>query len=86
MITPLPHENCLTWNAHNGGIERILVSQDSKVVVTADSEEIKIWELTNSKTYEEKASIIIHENEKKVVLALSEDGKIFAISGTSQRL
>ena len=55
-------------------------------MVTADSEEIKIWELTNSKTYEEKASIIIYENEKKVVLALSEDGKIFAISGTSQRL
>ena len=55
-------------------------------MVTADSEEIKIWELTNSKTYEEKASITIHENEKKVVLALSEDGNIFAISGTSQRL
>ena len=55
-------------------------------MVTADCEEINIWELSDSECYEEKASIIIPENEKNVVLTLSEDGKFFAISGTSRRL
>ena len=86
MINPLPHANCFTWNAHNGGIERILVSQDNLVLVTADTEEIKIWERVDYESYEEKVSIIPHENETNVVLTLSEDGTFLAISGTSQRL
>ena len=86
MISPLPHENCFTWNAHNGGIERILVCQDNLVVVTADIEEIKIWELVDYGSYEEKVSIIPHENEKNAVLTLSENGAFLAISGTCQRL
>ena len=86
MISPLPLEKCFGWNAHNGGIERLLVSHDNLVVVTADSEEIRIWELTESELYEEKVSINLPENEKNVELALSEDGAFFAISGTSRRL
>ena len=86
MFSPLPHENGFIWNAHNGRIERILVSQDNLVVVTADMEEIKIWELVDYGSYEEKVSLIPHENETNVVLTLSEDGTFLAISGTSKRL
>ena len=86
MISPLPHEKCFGWNAHNGGIERILVSQDNLVVVTADTEEIRIWELADYESFEEKVSIIPHENETNIVLTLNEDGTFLAISGTSQRL
>ena len=55
-------------------------------MVTADNEEIKIWENREAESYEEKASISLHKNEENVVLTLSEDGTMLAISGTSQRL
>ena len=49
-------------------------------------DEIKIWELVDYETYEEKVSINLYENEKNYVLTLSEDGNFLAISGTCQRL
>ena len=45
-------------------------------------EEIKIWELVDYGSYEEKVSINLYENEKNYVLTLSEDGTFLAISGT----
>ena len=77
MISPLPHENCFIWNAHNGGIERILVCQDNLVVVTADMEEIKIWELVDYGSYEEKVSINLYENEKNYVFDIKWRWKFF---------
>ena len=48
-------------------------------MVTSNRQEIKIWELGDYEYYEEKVSIEIAENEKNVVLALSEDGNSLAI-------
>ena len=55
-------------------------------MVTSNRQEIKIWELGDYEYYEEKASIEIAENEKNVVIALSEDGNSLAISGTAEIL
>ena len=55
-------------------------------MVTALSQEIKIWMLSDLEKYEEKASIALYKNSENLVLALNNKGTFFAFTDNNLRL